>query len=82
MSNALSTRSSRELQPLLRPFRLLQREFDELFDRLSSGWDGRWLTGEFSVPCDLSETTDAFQVRMDVPGIKADDINVQVTGNT
>ena len=40
------------------------------------------MTSEFKAACDLSETADAFQVRMDVPGIKPDDITVQVTGDT
>ena len=82
MSTALSTQRPRSLLPLFRPFGLLQHEFDELFDRLSADWDGRRLTSELNVASDLSETADAFQIRMDVPGIKADDINVQVTGNT
>ncbi|MGE5191480.1 MAG: Hsp20/alpha crystallin family protein [Deltaproteobacteria bacterium] len=82
MPTALSTQGSRQLQPLFKPLRALQEEFDELFNRLSSDWNGRWLKSEFYAACDLSETADAFQVRMDVPGIKPDDINVQVTGDT
>ena len=61
----------------------LRDEFDDLFNRLSADWDGKkWLTSEFSPACDLSETADAFQIRMDVPGIKPDDITVQVTGDS
>jgi HSP20 family protein len=60
---------------------MLQEEFDELCNRLSSDWEGKWLTSEFKAACDLSETADGFQVRMDVPGIKPDDITVQVTGD-
>lgn len=82
MSTALSTQGSRQLQPLFRPFRMLQQEFDELLNRFASDWDGKWLTGELAPACDLSETGDAYQVHMDVPGIKADDISVQVTGDT
>ena len=82
MSTALATQGPRQLQPLFRPFRMLQQEFDDLFNRLSSDWDGNLLTSEFTAACDLSETADAFQVRMDVPGIKPDDITVQVTGDT
>jgi HSP20 family protein len=31
---------------------------------------------------DLSETDDALQIRMDVPGLKAEEINIEVSGNT
>jgi HSP20 family protein len=67
---------------LLRPFQALRDEFDQLIRNLSSDWDTKWLTSEFSPACDLSESADAYQVRMDVPGIKPDDINVQVTGDS
>lgn len=83
MSTALSTQSSRAPLFSLTPFRALREEFDDLFNRLSSDWNGNgWLTTEFSPACDVSETTDAFQIRMDVPGIKPDDITVQVTGDS
>ncbi len=82
MPAELSTQPSRQPQPLFKPLRALQEEFDQLFNRLSSEWNGGRLRPEFYAASDLSETADAFQVRMDVPGIKPDDINVQVTGDT
>ena len=82
MSTAISTRESRQSHSLLSPFRALREEFDHLFSRLASDWDGKWLSREFSPACDVSETADAFQIRMDVPGMKPDDITVQVTGDS
>jgi HSP20 family protein len=82
MSTAISTPGSRQMRPLFRPFEALRQEFDEMFGRLASDWNGNWLTSEFKAACDLSETADAYQIRMDVPGIKPDDITVQVTGDT
>jgi len=82
MSTSLSTKGSRQLQPLLKPFQALREEFDQLFGRLGADWDGKWLTSDFSPACDLSETADAYQLRLDVPGIKPDDITVQVTGDS
>lgn len=82
MSTAISTHGPRQIQPVFRPFEMLREEFDDLFNRLSSGWDGKWLTTEFKAASDLSETADAYQIRMDVPGIKPDDITVEVTGET
>lgn len=82
MLTALSTSGSRQVKPFFHPFETLRQEFDDLFGRLATDWDGKWLTTEFKAACDLSETTDAYQLRMDVPGIKPDDITVQVTGDT
>lgn len=82
MSTTMTTPGSRQMQPLFRPFASLRREFDELFGRLASDWDGKWLTSEFKAACDLSETADAYEIHMDVPGMKPDEINVQVTGET
>ena len=82
MSTSLSTSGSRQMKPMFRPFETLRHEFDELFGRLASGWDDKWLTSEFKAACDLSETADAYQIRMDVPGIKPEEITVQVTGDT
>jgi HSP20 family protein len=82
MSTAISTPGSRQVMPLFRPFETLRQEFDDLFGRLATDWDAKRLTSEFKTACDLSETADAYQLRMDVPGIKPDDITVQVTDNT
>ncbi len=68
MSTSLSAKAPRQLQPILRPLQALREEFEQAFNRLSSEWDGKWLTSEFSPACDLSETPDAYQVRLDVPG--------------
>lgn len=82
MSTEISKPSARPSSSLLTPFHALRDEVDSLFNRLAGDWDGKWLTREFNPACDLSETAEAFQVRMDVPGIKPDDITVKVTGDT
>lgn len=82
MSSSLSTKGPRQLQPLLRPFQALREEIEQTFNRLSSDWDGKWVATGFTPPCDLSETPDAYHVRMDVPGIKPEEITVQVTGES
>ena len=63
-------------------FETLHQEFDDLFGRLAIDWDAKRLTNEFRAACDLSETADAYQLRMDVPGIKPDDTTVQVADLT
>ena len=81
MSTAISKPGPRQVKSVFHPFDTLRQQFDDLFGRLATDWEGKWLTSEFKAACDLSETADAFQVRMDVPGIKPEEITVQVTGD-
>jgi HSP20 family protein len=83
MTTSITPHTSNKPHSLLTPLRALRDEFDDLFNRLSSDWDGgKWLSREYCPACDLSETADAFQIRMDVPGIKPDDITVQIAGDS
>jgi HSP20 family protein len=82
MSTAIARPNRRQMERVLRPFEMFRHDFDDLFGWMNRGWDNNWLTNEFNVPWDLSETADAFQLRMDAPGIKPEDITVQVTGDT
>lgn len=85
MSTALSTRVSQALSPLFNrdPFALLQQEMDELLGRFREGGNGNGLSPALISPSvDLSETDDAVQIRMDVPGMKADEIDIEVSGNS
>lgn len=56
---------------------------DELRDLASNFFaeagDG-WFSGQTVPSLDLSETAEAVQVRMDVPGMKAADIDIQING--
>lgn len=83
MSNALS-KNVRSLRNLLRrdPFLSMRDELDQLFSRLSSETDGGWLSGEMVPSLDLSETDKTVEVRADLPGLKAEDIDIQVSQNT
>lgn len=84
MANALSTRVSRALQPWFGrdPFVNLQQEMDDLLSRFRADINGDSPLALISPSVDLSETDDSLQIRMDVPGIKADEINIEVSGNT
>jgi HSP20 family protein len=85
MSTSLSTRFSQALRPLFTrdPFESLQQEIDSLFDRLRTDGNGGGLTEAMISPLvDLSEKDDSIEIRMDVPGIKAEEIDIQVTGDT
>ena len=62
---------------LPQPFDTLRREMDTLFDRYL-GWDGGRSMAMFEPPADVAETEDAYEVTVDLPGLKADDFNVEI----
>jgi HSP20 family protein len=69
------------------PFRgieSLQREMNRLFDRmlpdrLLTGGNGEIRSLTFIPPAELEETDDAIHLRLEVPGMEAKDLNVEVT---
>lgn len=83
MSETLPTRVSRLSQSAfgLAPFRALRDEMDQLMSRFTHDWNGGGLLRDFNPALDLSETADALEIRMDVPGMKSDDISIEVSGN-
>ena len=63
---------------LPRPLERLEREFEDLFDRF--GWDG-WLTenrGEFVPRTDVVENDNAYEVTVELPGMKPEDFSVEM----
>jgi HSP20 family protein len=84
MTTTLPTRTSQTLSPLFsrEPFRTLQEEMDNLISRFETEWNGEQLPRLMTPSLDLSETDDSLQVRMDMPGIKPSDIDIEVIGNT
>ena len=60
----------------------LHQEMDELFNSFFSGWNR--MLGERGVwpALDIAEDDDVIKVKAEVPGCKADDIEVSVHGNT
>jgi HSP20 family protein len=61
-----------------------RRELEDAFDRAFRGFDLRdpWRAFEVGLPwppADVSETDKEFAVRLDVPGLKAEDLNVELT---
>lgn len=59
----------------------IRDEMDDLLSRVWSGRDDGWFSGVFSPAADLAELDNAYQIRMDIPGMAAGDIDVQVHGN-
>jgi HSP20 family protein len=64
------------------PLAALRQEFDDMMARV---WDGEpekaWFGGPFAPSADVLESENAFEVRMDLPGMESKDIDVQVHGN-
>lgn len=62
------------------------REFEDLYNQMGRLWDrafdtGTPLAGSWSPLADVCETDDSYVVEIDVPGVKRDDLSVQLTGN-
>lgn len=62
------------------PLASLRGEVEDILATFIDASDG-WLAGRIVPPLDLSETGDAVEVKMDVPGIMSADIDVRINGN-
>lgn len=57
--------------------------FDELFDRaFGEGRPAQQWSEMMRAAMDVAETDNAFEVTLDLPGVKADDVDIQVDKNT
>jgi HSP20 family protein len=80
MSTAIATREPRTLRAW-EPLQAIRDEFEGAISNLMGDRVSGWLTPLSAPPLDLSETATHAQVRMDLPGFKADEINVQISNN-
>ncbi len=73
-------RASRALASLFGrdPFRALQDEMHQALSRFSENWTGE--EAMFVPSLDLSETDGELQLTVDVPGMKPEEIDVEVAG--
>lgn len=84
MAKELSTRPSTGLGRIFDrdPFQRLQKQMDDLIASFSQEWDGGpWLPADFQPSLDVSETDEAIQIRVDLPGIKPEEVDVEVRNN-
>ena len=55
---------------------------DDLIASFSREWDGgNWPSADFHPTLDVSETDESIQIKVDLPGIKPDDVDVEVRNN-
>ena len=64
------------------PFPALQQEMEDLFERFGfeRNWPALENATEVMPALDLSETESSIDVKMDVPGYKSEDIDIQIRG--
>ena len=58
-----------------------RRDFDEMFSRFFGDSPASW-SGGYSVPTDVFHTGDRLVIRMDLPEVNPDDVEVTVQENT
>lgn len=81
MSTALSSRLSQGLRPGRDLFRSLREEMDDVLGRFAAEVTGDLPAGALAPAVDLSETDTTITVRMDLPGVKPDDVKIDLTGD-
>ena len=65
-----------------RTVRDLQREVDSIFDQFFGRGSDEETSAVWAPRTDLSETDDAYRIRLDVPGMEKDDITINLQNNT
>ncbi len=67
----------------LSPFGGFRTEFDRLFSALRDPfhWEATGLTAAWDLPLDVEETDKEIVVRAEIPGVKADDLQLSISGN-
>ena len=62
-------------------FDKMRRDMDRIFDALSGRITGEYTAGVFPL-MNISEDKDHFYIRSELPGIKAEDLELSVTGDS
>jgi HSP20 family protein len=83
MANTLIPRRLSRLPMMLwrEPFMALRDELSGFRSRFFDDEEEGWLTGIMNPSFDMAETDAAVEIKMDVPGVDAKDIDIQVNGN-
>jgi HSP20 family protein len=82
MATALSTLGRGTLTPWFRRGPLSAfRDIEDTLERLWRDEGDGWGSQMIAPPLDMSETEDTISLRMDLPGVAPNEIDVQVSGN-
>ena len=83
MATAIAKSEPRKLRPWFRrgPLESIREEMQDLISRTFGEEGDLWSVDRTTPSLDLSETDNAIEVRMDIPGMEAKDIDIQVNAN-
>jgi HSP20 family protein len=83
MNETLPARVPRGLRPFFGrdPLATLRQEMEDLLTRFTTEGVEGWVGGMMAPSMDLAETNEALQLKVDVPGMKPEDIEIEVTNN-
>ncbi len=59
-----------------------RNDLDELFGRVFGGTEGLWPSGGYNVPTDVFHSDGRLVIRMDLPDVNPDDVEVTMQENT
>lgn len=80
MATAIAKNGRREMRAW-DPLQTVRDEVETLWSHVFGNRASNWIGAMQIPPLDLVEMADAVEVRMDLPGMKASDINVQINNN-
>ena len=83
MATAIAKSEPRGLRTLFRrgPLGSIREEMQDLISRTFGEEGDLWAVDRITPLLDLAETDNALEVRMDIPGMEAKDIDIQVNAN-
>ena len=77
-----STEGANENSPLARLQRDINDVFENFWQRVESGWNGRMNpVGVFGPSTDVAETDKSVQIEVELPGMSEDDIDISLSGD-
>jgi len=83
MATAIAKTEPGKLRPWFRrgPLESIREEMQDLLSRSFGEEGGLWSVDRVTPSLDLAESNNALEVRMDIPGMEAKDIEIQVNAN-
>jgi len=83
MATAIAKSEPRRLRTLFRrgPLESIREEMQDLISRTFGEEGELWSVERISPSLDLAETDNVLEVRMDIPGMEAKDIDIEVNAN-
>jgi HSP20 family protein len=82
MASTLTPSRPQSVAASREPFAALRKEMDDLLTNFWGAPSTNWMATTLSPAMDIAEGDNAFTVKVDIPGMEAKDLNVQVHGNT